>query len=146
MTGKPLAAGTEIESTCTKCKAVFNHTIIAMVGGRVARVKCNTCGSEHNHRPEKTPGETAGRKSPAKTAPVSRSRSKKDPEELEREEYEKLFHARDTGKAIPYNMGGAFRIDDLIDHPAFGFGIVRSRHDSKMEVLFSMGKKLLRCK
>ncbi len=145
MTGRPLAAGGEIESTCTKCKAVYNHTIIAMVGGRVARVKCNTCGSEHNHRPEKAKVEPSVRKTLVKASPAAR-KTRKDPEEMDREEYEKLFHTKDTGKAIAYDMNGAFRIDDLIDHPTFGFGIVRSRHDSKMDVLFNMGRKLLRCK
>ena len=46
-------AGDSVESQCTRCKALLNHTIIALVAGQVARVKCNTCGSEHNHRPVK---------------------------------------------------------------------------------------------
>lgn len=146
MTGRILAAGSEIESMCTRCKAVYNHTIIAMVGGRVARVKCNTCGSEHNHRAEKPKEDTKPRRATSGTTAAPRPKVKKDAGESEREEWERLFHTKDTGRAVPYDMNGSFKLDDLLDHPVFGFGVVCSRQQGKIEVLFNIGRKLLRCK
>src|SRR5829696_8829141 len=56
--GKPLAAGGEVDSWCTKCKLVLNHRIIAMVGGTPVRVECSTCNSHHNFR-ARAPGDKA---------------------------------------------------------------------------------------
>jgi hypothetical protein len=123
---------------------MYNHTIVAMVGGRVVRVKCNTCGSEHNHRPEKPKEEPKGRRIVTGNAASTRQKVKKDPVETEREEWERIFHTKDTGKAIPYKMDSSYKVDDLVDHPVFGFGVVCSRQQGKIEVLFNVGRKLLR--
>ena len=53
---KPLKAGGEVDSWCTKCRLFLNHRIIAMVGPRPVRVECSTCGSHHNFRAA-APGE-----------------------------------------------------------------------------------------
>src|SRR5688572_28940516 len=55
---KPLRAGGEVDSWCTKCKLVLNHRVIAMVAGTPVRVECSTCGSHHNFR-GRAPGEKA---------------------------------------------------------------------------------------
>jgi len=49
MENKP-AAGEHTACYCTKCKMDLGHTIVAMVGDKIIRVKCRTCGSEHNYR------------------------------------------------------------------------------------------------
>lgn len=51
MSPKQMHPGSDIESRCTKCKTTTNHIVVAMIGTTVAKVKCNTCGSEHNFRP-----------------------------------------------------------------------------------------------
>ena len=50
MSAKQLSAGDYIASRCSKCKDTTNHTIVAMVEGKVVRVQCNICNSVHNHR------------------------------------------------------------------------------------------------
>src|SRR4051794_25166782 len=55
---KPLRAGGEVDSWCTKGKLVLNHRVIAMVQGTPVRVECSTCGSHHNFR-ARAPGEKA---------------------------------------------------------------------------------------
>ena len=55
---KPLRAGGEVDSWCTKCKLVLNHRIIALVGTTPARVECSTCSSHHNFR-ARAPGDKA---------------------------------------------------------------------------------------
>ena len=44
------SAGENIASHCTKCKLVLDHTIVAMDGETIAKVKCKTCGSAHKYR------------------------------------------------------------------------------------------------
>jgi hypothetical protein len=50
-TGEPRRAGQAIEDLCRVCKAVRDHTVIAVDDqGRVLRVACGFCGSQHNYR------------------------------------------------------------------------------------------------
>src|SRR5207302_3841179 len=42
--------GGDVDAFCTRCKMELGHTILAMVGARPVRVRCNTCGGEHNYR------------------------------------------------------------------------------------------------
>src|SRR4051794_39940197 len=42
--------GGEVDAMCNKCKMVLAHTILAMVGPKIARVRCETCKSEHAYR------------------------------------------------------------------------------------------------
>ena len=45
-----------------------------------------------------------------------------------------------------YSMQAAFAVDDLVEHPVFGNGIVREvMAPDKMRVLFRDGARLLRC-
>jgi hypothetical protein len=50
-TGEPHRAGQAIEDLCRVCKAPRDHTVIAVDDqGRVLRVACGFCGSQHNYR------------------------------------------------------------------------------------------------
>ena len=42
--------GADIDAWCTRCKMNLGHTILAMVGSKPVRVRCNTCQGEHNYR------------------------------------------------------------------------------------------------
>src|SRR5271169_1982132 len=50
-------AGGEVDALCGKCKLVLAHTVLAMVGKTIARVRCNTCGTDHAFR--RAPGAAA---------------------------------------------------------------------------------------
>ena len=147
MSSRKLSAGDTIEARCTRCRAVLNHTIVAMVGERVVRVECNTCRGMHNYHPLKEkalPGE--GRTSvlsSVRKEPVPR-KSKKDPEAADREEWLALHPQMRSERAIPYNMNGKYRINDLVEHPVFGLGVVKLLVvPNKIAVLFETGRKLL---
>jgi hypothetical protein len=141
-----LSAGDNIEATCTRCRKVLNHTIVAMVGEKVVRVECNTCRGVHNYREAvaskpASAGATARKKEPAVRP------AKKDAGAAEREEWEALSQTMDRGRAIAYDIDGKFKVNDLVDHTVFGLGVVKLViKPSKMEVLFQQGKKLLRCR
>jgi len=148
MSKKQLSAGDTIGARCTRCREVRNHTIVAMVGEKVVRVECNTCGGVHNY---KAPAETKApstRSSAAKAAPKSAAtprRSSRDPGAAERAEWEALRPTMKAETARPYAMDGTYKSGHLVAHPIFGLGVVRSVVAGKMEVLFEAGMKLLRC-
>ncbi len=150
MTTRKLSVGDIIDARCTKCRAVLNHRIVAMVEEKVVRVECNTCNGVHNfHAPPapkeaKAPKKTSTAK-PRSTSAVSRA-TRKDPVEAEREEWASLSPTFDHGKALPYDMNGRFSVKRLVLHPTFGIGLVKAVIvPNKMQVLFKDGVKLLRC-
>jgi hypothetical protein len=150
MRRRKLSAGDIIEARCTKCRAVTNHRIVAMVEGKVVRVECNTCGGVHNYYPPERE-----RKAPSAGSSVSVGRKK---ESVPRKtvsskgaadlaEWESLRADMKEERAIPYDMGGKFKAGDLVRHPVFGLGVVKAVIvPNKMDVLFQDGRKMLRCK
>ena len=146
MERRMLTAGDPVESQCTRCKALLNHTIIAMVAGEVVRVKCNTCGSEHNHRPAKQPKVAAAKGAKVvKAASAPRSKAAKAPTVSDEEVWEELIRPLDPDLAVPYSMEGKVRANSLLTHPTFGIGLIAASQSGKIEVVFKAGRKLLRC-
>lgn len=150
MTTRKLSAGDIIEARCTKCREVLNHRIVAMVEGKVVRVECNTCNGVHNYYPPpsakaaKVPRAAAASKT--RSTPAVPRASRKDPAEVEREEWASLQPTFDHEKALPYDMNSRFLVKRLILHPVFGLGVVKVvTVPNKMQVLFKDGIKLLRC-
>ncbi len=144
MSAKKLSAGDFIDSNCTRCRTLTNHTIVAMVEDRVVRVQCNTCQGIHNYhapKPARTATERSSRAAAAPRAPRATGRNSAQ------KQWEALRAEADPGKAKPYDMNGSFRSGDLMQHPTFGLGFVRAiAGANKVEVLFESGEKLLRCK
>ncbi|MBJ6724219.1 hypothetical protein [Geomesophilobacter sediminis] len=142
---RPLSAGDTVESQCTRCKALLNHTIIAMVAGEVVRVKCNTCGSEHNHRPTKAAKSPAPKAAASTRSAAPRTSRAKVAGPSDEEIWEELIRPLDPDHAVPYRMDGKFKTNTLIAHPSFGTGVIAATNPGKIEVVFKCGKKLLRC-
>jgi len=148
---KPLKAGGEVDSWCTKCKLVLNHRIIAMVGPVPARVECSTCGSHHNFR-AKAPGDkttvtrasAGGASAGGRTASVSSSpRSTRGPTKaqqaiIDRERtWEKSVNGRAVSDFRAYRVSEIFEEGDLVRHSKFGDGVVtRLLEGKKVEILF----------
>lgn len=145
MNMRKLSAGDIIEARCTRCRAVMNHRIVAMVGERVVRVECNTCNGVHNyHQPGETKTPAAGKS--GRNVEISPRKTRKEPAAADRDEWESLLPTMQAERAISYDMNGKYQLNDLIEHTAFGVGIVKLLiRPNKMEVLFRGGKKLLRC-
>jgi hypothetical protein len=143
---RKLSAGDNVEARCTRCRKVLNHTIVAMVGERVVRVECNTCKGIHNYHREAEPKAPAAGASVRKAEPAPR-KAKKEPGAADREEWESLRPTMERERAVAYDMNGAYRLNDLVEHAVFGLGVVkRMAGPSKVEILFQGGKKLLRCR
>src|SRR2546429_5893163 len=62
-----LRVGGDIDAWCTRCKMNLGHTILALVGTRPARVRCNTCHGEHNYRRDGGDGPRKGSWEPRET-------------------------------------------------------------------------------
>lgn len=137
-----ISAGETVESQCTRCKALLNHTIVAMVGDQVVRVKCNTCGSEHNHRPVKVP--KPPRAAQVKSPAAPKASRAKAPAPSQEAVWEELIGPHDPDLAVPYSMEGKFKVNDLLSHPTFGIGLIAVATPGKIEVVFKTGRKLLR--
>lgn len=150
MSRRKLSAGDIIEARCTKCRAVTNHRIVAMVGEKVVRVECNTCSGIHNYYPPekevKAPSTGSSASAGRKKEPTPRKTvSSKAAADLE--EWESLQTDMAEERAIPYNIDGKFKAGDLVKHSVFGIGVVKTVIvPNKMEILFRDGKKMMRCK
>jgi hypothetical protein len=128
--------GKDIDSMCTKCKMVLNHVIVAKVGDVVKRVKCLTCGSEHNHKAEASGG-VAVKKKKATTKKAAGTK-------VRASDWDTLMSGRDLSRAKRYKPDGAFSKNDVLDHPKFGMGLVLAdKEGSKIEVAFQEGPKVL---
>ncbi len=136
MIKKVPTAGDHTLSRCSKCKETSNHTIVAMVGDRVARVECNVCGSVHNHRGTAAP-------KPRSTPPRTPAKPRKSRAQVQ---WADIMAVADQTRAIPYNIKTRVKTGDLINHPSFGMGqILSTTRPNKMEIIFEQGVKLLLC-
>src|SRR6185295_16918693 len=113
---KPLKAGGEGDSWCTKCRLVLNHRIIAMVGAKPVRVECSTCGSHHNYRghapgekPSASPRERAASAS-SSVARAPRGPTRAEQERIDREHsWEKAIAGKGVRDFKPYRVTQTFQ-------------------------------------
>lgn len=125
--------GGDIDSWCTRCKMNLGHTVLAMVGDRPVRVRCNTCQGEHNFRgppdaPRKgswEPRETRERARPAVTS------------------WEALLAGKDLSRARRYSAKDKFAPEEVLEHPTFGIGLVQEVRGDKIHVAFKADVKTL---
>lgn len=47
--------GDVIDDHCVKCRRITNHSIVSLVAGQAAKVRCRTCYHDHDYRHEQAP-------------------------------------------------------------------------------------------
>ena len=47
--------GDVIDDYCIKCRRLTNHSIVSMLNGQPAKVRCRTCYNDHDYRHEQIP-------------------------------------------------------------------------------------------
>jgi hypothetical protein len=47
--------GDVIDDFCVKCRRLTNHSIVSLLDGKAAKVRCRTCYSDHDYRNEEAP-------------------------------------------------------------------------------------------
>lgn len=132
--------GGEIDAACGKCELNLAHTIIAMVGPKVVKVKCNTCGGEHTYRGTQPLVKLQSFAAPKRAIASSSSTPRKAAVVVT---WDEQFKGKDLTKAKKYSPRETFVVDDVVDHPTFGLGLVRAVRDGKVEVAFKQEDKLL---
>jgi hypothetical protein len=50
-----LRLGDVIDDYCVKCRRLTNHSIVSLLNGSAAKVRCRTCYSDHDFRNEQIP-------------------------------------------------------------------------------------------
>ncbi|MFL5319679.1 MAG: hypothetical protein ACJ790_08465 [Myxococcaceae bacterium] len=128
--------GGEVDAFCTRCKMTLAHTILAMVGTKIARVKCNTCGGDHAYRSAPGASTSAAPRKP-------RASAKGDAPAKVVLGWTQRMAERDPASAKKYSVKESFAVDDLIDHPTFGMGFVTLVRGDKVDVSFKTEKKTL---
>jgi hypothetical protein len=141
-----LAAGSEIDAWCTKCRLDLGHRIVALVDGRPKRVVCMTCNSEHNYRSPKSSTATptrGARPSKARSGGV-RATARQNTESVRINEWRARVSGQDAQAFTRYSTDLTFVADQLISHRKFGNGyVVEVLGEGKVAVMFQDGRKTL---
>ncbi len=134
MQSPTLSAGDPIKARCTKCRKNTDHIVVTMGETGPAIVKCNVCSRQHKYRPP------TAEKKPSRRPSVQAK-------DAECKEWQDLCPSLNSALATDYSMTSSYKVNELVNHPVFGLGVVRRVVGSqKMEVLFEAGKKTMRCK
>jgi hypothetical protein len=123
--------GGDVDAFCTRCKMDLGHTILAMVGTKPVRVRCNTCQGEHAFR-----GAPAAKK--GSWVPASERAAKATVTS-----WEALLQKKDLSRARRYSAKDRYQTDDVLEHPVFGIGLVQEVRGDKIAVAFKADVKTL---
>jgi hypothetical protein len=52
---RDLRLGDVLDDFCIKCRRLTNHSIVSLVAGKAAKVRCRTCYNDHDFRNEQAP-------------------------------------------------------------------------------------------
>jgi hypothetical protein len=124
--------GGEVDAFCTKCELLLAHTILAMVGPKIVRVRCNTCMGEHAYRGQVVPKSASKPRAPRATAAEKVVIA-----------FEDRLKGHDLTKARKYSTKESFANEEVLQHPTFGFGIVTAVRGDKIDVAFKAFEKTL---
>jgi len=125
-----LKVGGEVDSLCTRCELILAHTIHAMVGPRPVKVECNTCHAVHAYRaPARGPTPRAAPRRSLKGPTLS---------------FDEVLRSKRPELAVKYSPRSTFAVDQVLEHPTFGLGIVSAvLGGGKVQVTFRSDVKVL---
>lgn len=52
---RELQLGDVIDDYCVKCRRLTNHSVVSLLNGAAAKVRCRTCYNDHDYRHEQIP-------------------------------------------------------------------------------------------
>ncbi|RKH63385.1 hypothetical protein [Corallococcus aberystwythensis] len=135
-----LKVGGEVDAQCTRCKMNLAHTILAMVGPKIVRVRCNTCGGDHAFR-----GTAGLTDRPTKTAATRAPRAASGTTRAEKVviSFDDQLAGKDIASAPKYSPKDTYKVDQVIHHPTFGVGLVTAVRGDKVDLTFRSDTKTL---
>ena len=128
--------GGEVDAFCTRCRLSLAHTILAMVGTKLARVRCNTCGGDHAYR--SAPGTTD-----KPSTPRASKASRPTAEEKIIISFEEQLAGKDIANAPRYSPKDTYKVEQVVQHPTFGLGLVTAVRGDKVDITFKSETKTL---
>src|SRR5262245_22486460 len=138
-----LKVGGELDAWCTSCRQMKWHVIVALVGGKPAKVECNGCGKQHQYRAAPPGSSTSGGSASAGGEKEKKPRaSKAAAPAAPAVDFDSLVGGR-GGDARAYSPNERFAVGDVVRHPNFEIGVVTAAPAAqKIEVTFRVGKKI----
>jgi hypothetical protein len=81
-----LRLGDVIDDHCVKCRRITNHSIVSLVDGHAAKVRCRTCYHDHDYRHEQAPpSKKELKRAEAEAQAALAAQQQEDPAEVEPE-------------------------------------------------------------
>ncbi len=139
----------EIKTYCTKEKTdtfhlVMNHDRM----GFVDRVKCKACGSEHKYRKQAVlkkaapaPARTLMMRTAAGALTTSPKVEKKNASAILEEDWFLKIKKWGAKPVKDYTPEEHFNVGEVLNHSVFGKGVVQTRRENKVDVLFQTALK-----
>jgi hypothetical protein len=134
-----IRTGGEIDAFCSKCELNLAHTIVAMVGPKVVKVKCNTCGADHVYRGQQPLVKAQSFAAPKKSAGVRTPRA----QAVVVSTWEERLKGKDVSRARRYSPKETFVLDEVVDHPTLGLGLVTAVRGDKVDIAFKQYDRTL---
>ncbi len=139
-----IEVGNDILSHCGKCKEDTYHIISVMAGDKISKVMCKTCKAQHNYRKPKMLDKDKTETKPVKTAKTAKTTSARKGLKSAAKKWNDILANYELNDAQGYKMKQNYEESAIIDHPAFGIGVVTRKIDqNKIEIHFETGIKLL---
>ncbi len=139
--------GGEVDAFCTRCRLTLAHTILAMVGSKIARVRCNTCNGDHAFR--SAPGTTDKPSTSSRSSSSASSSSSRAPRASRASEdrvvisFEEQLAGKDIANAPRYSPKDTYKVDQVVQHPTFGLGLVTAVRGDQVDIAFKSEAKTL---
>ena len=140
----------DVFTYCTKEKTNTWHVVMAHNAvGIVERVKCKACSSEHKYKrqnPLVVKASSSGSSFVRKVGQTSLSAATKSSTASSASlEDTWLAGLKKWGEkpVLPYAPDQHYLVSDVVNHQVFGKGVVQSRRENKIDVLFKVGLKTL---
>jgi hypothetical protein len=114
---------------CKKCGSGRYHVVVAHKSSTSAKVQCEVCKTHRSY--------SISKKKTSPTSEKSSARAVRSSANSHQKEFEFLMDTHKESKGVPYNMKSKFEVNQKLDHPRFGVGIIRAVQSDKIEVVFS---------
>lgn len=126
--------GSDIKYLCPRCNLELAHTVLAMMNGEPARIRCNTCKSERNYRRSKDV---------ERVLIPSQPRPKISAPDI----YQAKLRENAAKTPRPYRIDETFEVNDVVMHSKFGKGVVtKILYPDRAEILFQDEMRTLMCR
>jgi hypothetical protein len=106
------------------------HRVLTHTNETTVRLKCEVCGKTGNHNLEVKKA-TSKSKTPRTSAKSISAKAA-----AHASQYEVFKSGVDSARAVVYSMKITFKEEQVVQHPKFGIGLVRSVQGDKIEVFF----------